>query len=75
MARGSNPGASCADGTTRGLSIARALQASVHDAMTVASAHIAGCATPYREDLPDGRVVDGALTIRNPFVRPTARST
>jgi predicted nucleic acid-binding protein len=35
--------------------------------MIIASALLSGCATLYTEDLQDGQVIDGQLTIRNPF--------
>ena len=39
----------------------------VDDALVVAAALEAGCATLYSEDLQDGQTIDGQLTIRNPF--------
>jgi predicted nucleic acid-binding protein len=39
----------------------------IYDALIVAAALEAGCATLYSEDLQDGQVIDGKLTIRNPF--------
>jgi len=39
------------------------------DALIIASALEAGCATLLSEDLQDGQVVEGRLTIRNPFAR------
>lgn len=41
----------------------------IYDALVVASALEAGCATLYSEDLQDGQVIDGRLTIRNPYSR------
>jgi len=41
---------------------------SVFDALIVASALRAGCARLYSEDMQDGLLVDGSLTIVNPFV-------
>ena len=38
-----------------------------YDALIVASALAAGCSTLLTEDMQDGRVVEGRLTIRNPF--------
>ncbi|MGH8502237.1 MAG: PIN domain-containing protein [Gammaproteobacteria bacterium] len=40
----------------------------IYDAMVVASALLAGCSTLYTEDMQDGQLIDGQLTIRNPFV-------
>jgi predicted nucleic acid-binding protein len=39
----------------------------IYDALVVAAALETGCTTLYSEDLQDGRVFDGKLTIRNPF--------
>ena len=52
----------------RGLQIARRLGLSIYDGTIVASALLSGCATLYTEDMQDGRVIDGQLAIRNPFV-------
>jgi predicted nucleic acid-binding protein len=43
----------------------------IYDALVVAAALEAGCATLYCEDLHDGQTIDGQLTIRNPFARPS----
>jgi predicted nucleic acid-binding protein len=39
----------------------------IYDALVVSAALEAGCTTLYSEDLHDGQIVDGQLTIRNPF--------
>jgi predicted nucleic acid-binding protein len=39
----------------------------IYDALVIAAALEAGCATLYSEDLHDGQTIDGRLTIRNPF--------
>jgi predicted nucleic acid-binding protein len=39
----------------------------IYDSLIVASALEAKCAVLYSEDLQEGQVVDGRLTIRNPF--------
>lgn len=39
----------------------------IYDALVIATALQAGCATLYSEDLQDGQVIDRKLTIRNPF--------
>ena len=39
----------------------------VYDAMIVAAALIAGCTTLYTEDMRDGLLVEGQLTLVNPF--------
>lgn len=40
---------------------------SIYDALVVAAALQAGCATLYSEDMQDGQVIERQLTIRNPF--------
>jgi len=50
-----------------GLRIAAQYQFHIHDALVAAAALEAGCTTLYSEDLQDGQVIDGCLTIRNPF--------
>jgi predicted nucleic acid-binding protein len=37
------------------------------DSLIVAAARAAGCAKLYSEDLCDGQVIDGVMTIVNPF--------
>jgi predicted nucleic acid-binding protein len=39
----------------------------VYDSMIVASASLAGCETLYSEDLQHRQVIDGNLTVINPF--------
>ena len=39
----------------------------MYDALVVAAALEAGCAFLYSEDFQDGQIIDGRLTIRNPF--------
>ncbi|WP_159714364.1 PIN domain-containing protein [Geminicoccus flavidas] len=51
-----------------GLQLARRYGLSVYDAMIVAAALDAGCAILWSEDMQDGMVVAGQLTIRNPFL-------
>jgi predicted nucleic acid-binding protein len=51
----------------RGVQLAERLGVSIYDAMIVASAALSGCSILYTEDLQDGQIVDGHLTIRNPF--------
>lgn len=41
---------------------------SVWDSFIVASALYAGCDTLYTEDLQNGQIIDGSLTIKNPFI-------
>ena len=51
----------------RGLQIAERYGFSIYDAMIIASALLAGCATLYSEDMHHGQVFDDQITIRNPF--------
>jgi len=39
----------------------------IYDALILASALGTKCTTLYTEDLQDGQVIDGKLTVRNPF--------
>ncbi len=39
----------------------------IYDALIVAAALEADCAMLYTEDLQSGQVIDGRLTIHNPF--------
>jgi predicted nucleic acid-binding protein len=43
----------------------------IYDSLIVASALEAKCELLYSEDLHDGQVIDGRLTIRNPFLSKT----
>lgn len=52
----------------RGVEIAERYSVSVYDAMILASALDAGCSTLCTEDLHNGQVIDGRLTIRDPFM-------
>ncbi|MBZ5643154.1 MAG: PIN domain-containing protein [Acidobacteriia bacterium] len=49
------------------LKIAEKYGYNIYDALVVAAALEAGCATLYSEDFQDGRTIEGQLTIRNPF--------
>ena len=49
------------------LGIAGRLGYRFHDSLVIASALEANCATLFSEDMQDGQVVEGRLTIRNPF--------
>jgi predicted nucleic acid-binding protein len=40
----------------------------LRDACIVAAAVAAGCQILYSEDMNDGQVLEGRLTIRNPFI-------
>ena len=39
-----------------------------YDAMIVASALLSGCTVLYTEDMQRGQVIDGKLTLHNPFL-------
>src|SRR6202161_1952749 len=52
------------------LKIAQQYRFGIYDAMIAASALEANCSTLYSEDLQDRQVIDGQLTIRNPFQMP-----
>jgi predicted nucleic acid-binding protein len=41
-----------------------------YDALIIAAALESGCSTLFSEDLQDGQVIEGSLTIRNPFRLP-----
>lgn len=41
---------------------------SFYDALILAAALIAGCTVLYSEDMQDGQVIEGQLTIRNPYL-------
>jgi predicted nucleic acid-binding protein len=46
-------------------------QFSYWDSLIVAAALEAGCSVLYSEDMQDGQVIDGRLSIRNPLISPT----
>ena len=50
-----------------GMALAERHGFSVYDAMIVAAALSADCDTLWSEDMQDGLLVEGSLTIRNPF--------
>jgi predicted nucleic acid-binding protein len=50
------------------LLIARRDGLAFYDSLIAASALEAGCSTLWSEDMQDGRVIGGRLTIRNPFL-------
>lgn len=49
------------------LKIAQRYGFGIYDALIASSALEANCSTLYSEDMQDGQVVDGRMTIRNPF--------
>ena len=50
-----------------GLRIAAKYRFHIYDALVAAAALEAECTILYSEDLQDGQIIDGRLTIRNPF--------
>lgn len=50
-----------------GLSLAERYQLRFYDSLLLAAALQAGCETFWSEDMQDGFVVEGTLTIRNPY--------
>ena len=51
----------------RGLALAERYQLALYDALIAAAAIEAGCDTLCSEDFQTGQVLDGRLTIHNPF--------
>src|SRR6266567_4386944 len=49
------------------LKIAQDHGCEIYDALVVAAALEAGCAILYSEDLQHGQIINGKLTVRNPF--------
>lgn len=49
------------------LRIAEQFSYDIYDALIAAAALEAGCVTLHSEDFPDGQIIDGQLTIGNPF--------
>jgi predicted nucleic acid-binding protein len=56
-----------------GLRIAAKYGLPFYDALIAAAALEAQCTTLYSEDFQDGQLLEGRLTVRNPFVRETGR--
>ena len=50
-----------------GLRLAAKYGLHIYDALIAAAALEAECATLYSEDFQDGQVIEGRLTVRNPF--------
>jgi predicted nucleic acid-binding protein len=53
-----------------GIAIANRTRYQFYNALIIAAALEARCVTLFSEDLHDGQVIDGRLTIRNPFATP-----
>jgi predicted nucleic acid-binding protein len=58
-----------------GLRIAAKYGFHFYDALVAAAALEAQCTTLYSEDFQDGQLLEGRLTVRNPFVRETGRAS
>ena len=56
------------DTHTLGATIARVYGLATYDAMIAATALETGCATLWSEDMHDGLLIAGRLTVRNPFL-------
>jgi predicted nucleic acid-binding protein len=57
------------DTITQALALAQKYKYSYYDSLILAAALSAGCETLATEDMQHGQVVEGLLTIRNPFVK------
>ncbi len=55
------------DTYSNGCRLAKRYRLSVYDAMIAASALIGGCIILYSEDMQDGLLIDGQLSVCNPF--------
>jgi predicted nucleic acid-binding protein len=55
------------------LQLAERYRFSIYDALIVVAARDTGCTILYSEDLQHGQIIDGALTITNPFADPAQR--
>ncbi len=51
----------------RALDIAERTGYSIYDSLVIAAALLADCSILYSEDMQHGQVIDGTLTIHNPF--------
>lgn len=52
----------------QGLQLAENCGFSIYDALIVAAALSANCTILYSEDMQNNQIIDGQLTIRNPFI-------
>lgn len=68
QARCSPPSPLTLESHERGLEIASANTMQIYDALIVTAALDAGCEFLLSEDLQHGRVFEGRLTVRNPFL-------
>lgn len=61
------PGAITIETHEAALEIAQKYGLGIYDSLIVAAALEAHCSALYSEDLEDGQIINGKLTIRNPF--------
>lgn len=57
------------DTIAQALVLAQKYRYSYYDSLILATAFSAGCATLATEDMQHGQIIEGALTIRNPFTK------
>lgn len=57
------------DTIVQALNLAKKYQYSYYDSLILAAALSAGCETLATEDMQHGQVIEGALTIHNPFAK------
>jgi predicted nucleic acid-binding protein len=50
--------------------IAEKIGCNIYDALVIAAALEGGCNILYSEDFHDGQVIEGRVTVRNPFGKP-----
>lgn len=55
------------------LQLAERHRFSIYDALIVAAARDADCTILYSEDMQHGQLIDGELTLSNPFAHPARR--
>jgi predicted nucleic acid-binding protein len=51
----------------RAIQVAERYGLSIYDALIISAALLTGCSTLYSEDMQNGQVIEGQLTILNPF--------
>jgi predicted nucleic acid-binding protein len=68
-----DPGSITLDTHDRARVIAERHGYNIYDALVVAAAIESGCSVLYSEDFQDGQVIDGRITVRNPFGNTTQR--
>ena len=56
--------------TEQAMALGERYQIGHWDSVIIAAALVAGCDTLYSEDMQDGQVFEGRLTVKNPFAAP-----